>query len=93
MNMLGFPIITSPYLADTERRIVNRPWRERLLTWPWRPWVPHKTISVTVSSKSIYFTNGNGIFRFDGVVAHPSALASTKTQAQKISMVGNTDEL
>jgi DNA-directed RNA polymerase subunit RPC12/RpoP len=25
-------------------KTVNRSWKERLLTWPWRPWIKTKTI-------------------------------------------------
>lgn len=34
--------------------IVPRPWRERLCSWPWRPWRPTKTVTKLVPSDSIY---------------------------------------
>ena len=92
------PIITSPYLTESKDRIVRRSWRERLCAWPWCPWVSHKTISVQVPSKSIYFVNGAGIFRHDGYVMHPITAERTvprilyaEPQSIKPYVVGKID--
>ena len=36
----GFEIRVSALLTVTRTR--PRSWRERLLTWPWRPWLSHE---------------------------------------------------
>lgn len=61
MNFSGIEILTSPYLTEPESRVVARTWRERLGSWPWRPWVREKTIVVQVPSKQVYMLNGKAV--------------------------------
>ena len=46
----GSQIIESVWLTDQVERVVRRTWRERLFTWPWRPWTTTKIVTVTVPS-------------------------------------------
>jgi hypothetical protein len=34
----GMPVIESVYLTKTVSREVRLLWRQRLWSWPWRPW-------------------------------------------------------
>jgi hypothetical protein len=57
-RMLGLRIIESPLLTKDEQRTVGRSWRERLWSWPWRPWQATKVITVLVPSDQILRTPG-----------------------------------
>lgn len=37
-SFCGVSIIQSEYMTETKSRVVRRSWRERILSWPWRPW-------------------------------------------------------
>lgn len=43
-------------VAKTEE--VKRTWKERLLTWPWRPLRKTKYVTTQVPSKQVIHTNG-----------------------------------
>jgi hypothetical protein len=58
-------IIECPVCTVTEQRLARRSWRERLLSWPWRPWQATKHVSVEVPDERLY-TFGNV------VVCHPA---------------------
>jgi len=62
-------LLASPALTITVEEHVPRPWRERLLTWPWRPWQTTRLVSRTVPDPHLY--------RFGSacVLAHPATLA------------------
>lgn len=61
-RFLGRPVYVSPFLVDT--KTVPRTWRERFLTWPWRPW--RKTKTVEAPSNQILDMAGKGF------VVHPA---------------------
>jgi hypothetical protein len=61
-------IIECPLCTVTEQRPARRSWRERLLSWPWRPWVAAKEISVKVPDPHCY--------TFDNVVVCHPAMAT-----------------
>ncbi len=69
MSFSGMPIITSPYLTEDEEREVSRTWPERLWSWPWRPWVATKRITVQVPSTQVFVIDGK-------YVMHPAALTA-----------------
>jgi len=48
-GMMGnIPIIYSAYCGHYESEKAMRSWKERLLSWPWNPWVKEKTIQMFV---------------------------------------------
>jgi len=49
-----FQIVESTELTITESEIVPRTWRERLFSWPWRPWVKTKLIVRTMPDPNTY---------------------------------------
>jgi hypothetical protein len=66
-------IIECPLCTVTEQRPARRSWRERLLSWPWRPWVAAKEISVEVPDLHFY-TFGNV------VVCHPAVAQQVRVE-------------
>jgi hypothetical protein len=56
-SIFGTEIIESIYSIGkigTEPKIVNRTWKERLFSRPWKPWVKTKTIQVDVLGPVMY---------------------------------------
>lgn len=58
-------IIESNLMVDVELKTFNRLWRERLFSWPWKPWKTTKTIQVTRPSEKIMWIG-------DKMICHPS---------------------
>lgn len=56
MMINGLPVITNLYLTDTKEEIVNLTWKERLLSWPWKPHVKTKLVSKQVPSRQVIIT-------------------------------------
>jgi hypothetical protein len=69
-------IIECPLCTAIEQRQMRRSWRERLLSWPWRPWVATKEISVEVPDER-YYTFGNV------VVCHPAVAQQLREELAK----------
>ena len=62
---MGMKIIESPYIVDRVEETQVIPWRARLLSWPWRPWVSTRTVTIDVPSLKVIQLNQNT------VVMHP----------------------
>lgn len=54
IHIQGVPVILCPWMTETIT--VSRSWRERLLSWPWRPW--QSTRSERIPSDVIYHMDG-----------------------------------
>jgi len=63
-------IVSSPFLYTAE--LVKRTWRERLLSWPWRPFGKWKSIKIP-DPKIYCFDDGDygGMFPSTMYVGHP----------------------
>jgi hypothetical protein len=60
-------LLASPALTITVTEHVPRPWRERLLTWPWRPWQALRTVTHTEPNPAVLWIGNT-------VVGHPATL-------------------
>lgn len=58
-DVLGMQIYESPWITVSEDCIMRRSWRERLFSWPWKPWVAEKTIVMQVPDKHVYIAGNN----------------------------------
>lgn len=68
MMFNGKHVITSLFMTEAGDPIeVRRGWRERLWSWPWRPWRRTRTIIPQMPSKTVYVTQNS-------IVIHPAML-------------------
>lgn len=67
----GFQIIEASYLTVPKEEVILRSWKERLLSWPWKPWEKEKTVTTMVPDEKIYKT-GNQI------ICHPAIAQQLK---------------
>lgn len=67
MAMIGMRMIESVWMTKPETRTVQRTWRERLWSWPWRPWQPTKLVTVQVPSPEVLRMG-------DTLIAHPQTI-------------------
>lgn len=68
-GLFGLEVITSPWLTRTVE--VERTWKERLFSWPWRPL--RKTRFVEVASDEV--------FQYENkVVMHPATFAKLQKE-------------
>lgn len=69
-KLYGMPVVETAQMVDHHSRILT--WRERLFSWPWRPWV--KWIFWTTPSQTMYLIRPDKMFGrgSETVVAHPS---------------------
>lgn len=74
--LMGMRVITNEMLTEAgEPYQVRRPWRERLLSRPWRPFQATRTIVPQVPSKQVYRMNGT-------LVMHPETFRLLKLQSE-----------
>jgi hypothetical protein len=78
----GFNIATNALLTEAgpdEERTRIRSWKERLFTWPWRPWQKTAThmAQTQVPSRQVYRIR-------DTLVMHPSMLEEIKRQLEEM---------
>ncbi len=71
-ELFGHAIIEDPRMVDSHSRI--RPWKERLFTWPWRPWV--RVAVWQTPSEKIYLVDMDGIG--ERFVCHPAMVQRIK---------------
>lgn len=57
IGAMPIKIITSEYVEPYEKKqaVVNRTWKERLFTFPWRPFVKTKTVEIYDTNKPIFY--------------------------------------
>lgn len=79
--MIGTKIITSVHLTET--CIVARTWKERLLSWPWRPW---KSVNVIIVPSKECYKLADGT-----VVMHPAMYAEVKLLLRQLAVAGRKD--
>jgi len=72
----GYNIYTSPYLTEAGEQIErNLNWKERLFSWPWKPWVKTETYIPMVPMKSAIVDEVNR-----AIYVHPEIYQMLKTQ-------------
>ena len=49
--------------------LVNCTWRERLLSWPWRPWRKQRMATTRIPSKDVWVFESMGVMIMHPVVA------------------------
>ena len=67
-SLFGIPVIKSPAMTKPETTIRALSWRERLFSWPWRPWRKTKLVTIMVPSDEILMINSDLLY---GIVMHP----------------------
>lgn len=64
----GMPVFTSEHMCKKMTETIDRTWRERLFSWPWRPWVTQRM--------SIYFVPDEEVMMLDNkLIMHPATYA------------------
>ena len=78
LNLANIEVIESSYL--TKPKEVNRTWKERLTSWPWRPFTKTKIIQIPSDKILVYDS-----LEFGGkkILAHP-AIAKQVREAIKL---------
>ena len=75
-----FNILENPLLLiDGEPYEVQRTWKERLFTTPWRPFKRTKTIIPKVPDKFVYFIEGGKV-----CIAHPASARIIREKLEAI---------
>lgn len=71
----GMRVIESVHLEqDGEPQTIRLTWRERLLTWPWRPWIATVTFVPKVPYRGAIQLNANTL------VMHPTTFRQLRGQ-------------
>ena len=73
-GLSGYQIIEESHCTKGEEYIVSRSWRERLFSWPWRPWATTKVVTVRVPDEKVYVLNDSVI------VCHPTIAAELRAR-------------
>jgi hypothetical protein len=73
-------IIESVHLTVTVEKTVKRTWRERMFTWPWKPWEDTKTIQVQEPDPKFYVMTQHGSRT---IVCHPARAAQLRDELGK----------
>jgi len=77
MRYCGKEIITSLHMTKTSDPFsVKRTWRERLFSWPWRPWQTTKMITKQIPSDEVY------VFE-DRMMMHPETLRQLQAELKE----------
>ncbi len=69
-NLFGISIIETNYLVKEIQIAVNKTWKERLLSWPWKPWIKTKIkIEYVPDEETVYHDKINNIIYCHPIVA------------------------
>lgn len=82
-SFAGIPVTLDPWLTDATYRTERRTWRERLVSWPWRPWVVMKTIRIEVPSSRVLRV-GNRL------IMHPATWSRLKAHDELTRAISGT---
>lgn len=79
INYMGLTFITNPHLTIASgTKLVDRTWKERLLTTPWRPWKSKKEVTNYLPDPNAYFINSRI------VAIHPTTLNVLKNELEAL---------
>lgn len=68
-----YKIIENINLVDVKINVVNRTWKERLFTLPWKPWIKIRVIKKVIPKDAVYIINNCGDYGLEKVlVCHPA---------------------
>lgn len=76
--MIGLCLREPRFVEDPNRlttQIVSRSWRDRLFTWPWRPWVAQKTVHTP--DPMLYFDASTMTY-----IGHPATLRELRRRTE-----------
>ena len=65
MYLNGLNVLESESLTETVEKTIHLNWKQRLMSWPWRPWVHTKVMYTEVPSDKV-------IVLGDTLICHPS---------------------
>jgi hypothetical protein len=71
--MYNYKLIESRFIGEQKLQTSERTWKERLFSWPWRPWKKLKHFMVVIPSGDFIIDHQNGV-----VYAHPVDLLNLK---------------
>jgi hypothetical protein len=75
IDLFGIQIVETESLVDTHSRV--RPWKERLFSWPWKPWV--KIVVWQTPSETIYLVDMDAVGK--RFICHPAMAEMIKQTA------------
>lgn len=73
----GFKIIQSVLLTVSIEVIERKSWKERLWSWPWKPWQKTKIVQYQVPNPNAIRIN------LDTIVIHPATLQKLQQMARE----------
>lgn len=68
-HLNGWDVYSDPLMTTTEVDYVVLSWKERLLSWPWKPWKKSYRVVLTVASDKVILDEENR-----RMYAHPHAV-------------------
>lgn len=75
------PIIEFDHLYTEQRRTVLLTWKERLWSWPWRPWIKTREIMIHVPDPNVYRIRGLSGWTF---VCHPETARTLRKDLSQV---------
>lgn len=83
VTFMGIPVYVCDYLPVATTK-VRRTWKERLFSWPWRPWVAYKE----VPTSSVYLLKGTPTaWGGDALLMRPEDIAAV---IRNVALPGET---
>ena len=58
-NLTGYRIFETKYVGDPMQMTRNRTWKERLFTWPWRPFKRTTTYTMWIEKGEVILDTNN----------------------------------
>ena len=73
----GVTILESVYLTEDETQVIKRAWRERLFSWPWRPFQSTRNVVVKVPLSGAVWLSEKTL------VMHPETLRNLRASLNR----------
>jgi len=96
-KLSDYRIIEDVNLVDVEMNIVNRSWKEKLFSIPWKPWIKTKVVEKRIPKQEVYimkmgnrYTGYNSIGSQNIIVCHPCMINELKNSLNKIERQWNS---
>lgn len=78
----GYKVIEDVNLVNVEIDIIQRSWKERLLTLPWKPWVNTKVVEKKIPKQEVYIVRDYMNAKI--IVCHPVMINQLKESLSKV---------
>lgn len=83
-SFLDYKIIEDINMVDIKIEVINKTWKERFFSLPWKPWIKTNVIEKRIPKHKVYIIDNYGVYGIDKVlICHPVMAEKLRNNIKK----------